>query len=92
MNFHNELPVSGERYFKDFANEIINYDVKRNGETVFSVGGIPNMEYGQKYIHFPINTDIQVGDTLESSNTSLRASQVITETYNGEPSLIKVHY
>ena len=92
MDFNNELPIPGEEYFKDFANEIINYDVKRNDKTVFSAGGIPNMEYGQKYIHFPLNTNIKVGDILESSNTSLRASQVITETYNGKPSLIKVHY
>lgn len=85
----NELPISGEAYFKDFSMDIEEYKFKRTNEVL---KGIPDKEYGKTHIHFPYNSNIVVGDQFHLGDESYQVSDIVIETYNGSPSLLRVHY
>lgn len=84
------LPIPGEQYFRDFAFDAVDYSVERDGAVVASVRGISNSEHGQPYIHIPLGTDIHPGDILVAGNVRFNVRTVEADTYNEEPSLLKV--
>lgn len=83
------LPVSGEQYFRDFAFDAVDYSIEREGAVIASARGLSNSEHGQAYIHVPLGTDIRPGDVLVVGNSRFNVRTVKTDTYNGEPSLLK---
>ncbi len=83
------LPVPGELYFKDFAFDIVDYSIERDGTVIAAVQGLSNNEYGRAYIHVPLGTDIRPGDVLVAGASRFYVRSVETDTYNGEPSLLK---
>lgn len=83
------LPIPGEQYFRDFAFDAVDYSIERNGTVVASARGLSNSEHGRAYIHFPLGTDIRPGDVLVAGNSRFNVRTVETDTYNGEPSLLK---
>lgn len=83
------LPVSGEQYFRDFAFDVVEYSIEREGVMITSARGLSNVEHGAKYIHFLLGTDIRPGDVLIASSSRFNVRTVETDTYNGEPSLLK---
>lgn len=83
------LPILGEQYFRDFAFDTVDYSIEREGTVIASVRGLSNNDHGQAYIHIPLGTDIRSGDVLVAGNTRFNVRTVETDTYNGEPSLLK---
>lgn len=83
------LPVPGELYFQDFAFDVTDYSIEREGTVIASVRGLSNNEHGQAYIHVPLGTDIHPGDILVAGNLRFAVRAVETDTYNGKPSLLK---
>lgn len=83
------LPIPGEQYFRDFAFDAVDYSIEREGIVITTVRGLSNSEHGQAYIHIPLGTDIRPGDVLVAGNSRFSVSTVETDTYNGEPSLLK---
>jgi len=87
-----DLPISGDQYFADFAFDQRCYDVERNGKIVVALNGLPNEEDGETYIHFPLGSDITIGDVLHSDGESLTVTKIDTDCYNEEPELIKAYF
>lgn len=83
------LPIPGEQHFREFAFDAVDYSIEREGTVIASVRGLPNSEHGRSYIHFPLGTDIRPGDVLVAGSSRFSISAVETDTYNGEPSLLK---
>lgn len=83
------LPIPGELYFRDFAFDAVDYSIEREGTVVASTRGLSNSDHGQAYIHFPLGTDIRPGDVLIAGSSRFNVRTVETDTYNGEPSLLK---
>lgn len=83
------LPVSGEQYFRDFSFDTVEYSIEREGNVVAAARGLSNKERGQVYIHVPLGTDVRPGDVLIAENSRFVVRAVETDTYNGEPSLLK---
>lgn len=83
------LPIPGDQYFCDFAFDAVDYSIERVGTVIASVRGISNSDHGQAYIHVPLGTDIRPGDALVAGSSRFIVHTVETDTYNGEPSLLK---
>lgn len=86
------LPVSAKQYFEDFAFSVIDVTVKRNGIVVSVNQGLENKEHGKRYIHFPVDADVQVGDVMEIDSEAFDVLSIEFDTYNGEKQLIKAFY
>lgn len=84
------LPIPGEQYFRDFAFDTVDYSIEREGTVTVSVRGLSNSDCGQAYIHVPLGTDIRPGDVLVAGSSRFIVRTVEMDTYNGEPSLLKV--
>lgn len=87
-----ELPVPASVYFKDFSLGIVKYEVSRENSHIAAIEGLPNEEYGEKYIHFPHGNDIAVGDILTTGNTEYAVRKISIDTYQGTPELLKAVY
>ena len=87
-----EIPIPAEIYFKDFAFDLVKYKVERKGKSIATIEGLPNIESGERYIHFPLGSDIAVGDELCSGTTYLAIRKISIETYQGKPAIIKAIY
>ena len=83
------LPIPGDQYFRDFAFDMVDYSIERGGAVIASVRGLSNSEHGRAYIHVPLGTDICPGDALVAGNSRFIIRAVETDTYTGEPSLLK---
>lgn len=88
------LPVSAETYFKDAAAvmDLIDVTIKRNGNILETTHGVKNRENGKKYIHLPINVDVQVGDGILIEEEDFTVIKIAYDTFNGERQLIKAFY
>ncbi len=84
------LPVPGEQYFRDFAFDTVDYSIERDGAVIASVRGLPNSDHGLAYIHVPLGTDIRPGDSFVAESSRFIIRTVETDTYDGEPSLLRV--
>jgi len=79
-------------HFRDFAFDLVKYNVKRKNSNVATVEGLPDMEDGIRYIHFPYGNDVKVGDVLCSDDLELTITKISIDTYQGKPELLKAHY
>jgi len=84
-----ELPIPGSIYLSDFPSE--RFQVMRNNSLVTEINGVSNFEHGRHYVHFPLNSDIKVGDTMILEGISRKATEIDTDTYLGKPELMKVY-
>ena len=84
------LPVPGEQYFREFAFDTVDYSIEREGTALASVRGLPNSDSGLAYIHVPLDTDICPRDVLVAGNSRFIVRDIETDTYNGEPCLLKI--
>ena len=87
-----EIPIPADVYFRDFAFDVVKYEVKRKGTSIAVVDGLPNEEDGEKYIHIPHGSDVAVGDILLSDGFRTTARKISTDTYQGKPALLKVYF
>jgi len=87
-----EIPVPADVYFRDFAFDVVKYEVKRKGTGIAVVDGLPNEEDGEKYIHLPHGSDVVAGDILHSDGFRATVKKLSTDTYQGKPELLKVYY
>lgn len=79
-----------------FRNLMIDFDVYRNSNLLYTKKGLKNTEKGsnRKYIGFYPDADIQIGDVLSNPNSSIKyyVIDIDTSTYNGEIFQIKAYY
>lgn len=79
-----------------FKNMMIEFQIFRNSVLISTVKGLKNTEKGtnKKYIGFYPDVDIQIGDVLFTSNSSIKyfVIDVDTATYMGEIYQIKAYY
>ena len=79
-----------------FKNMMIEFQIFRNSVLISTVKGLKNTEKStyKKYIGFYPNVDIQIGDVLFTSNSSIKyfVIDVDTATYMGEIYQIKAYY
>ena len=86
------LPVPAKTYFSDFAFDLIEFKIQRDGQTVLTAKGLKNKENGKHYVSFFYGTDVQAGDYLISDDETLCVIELLTDTYNGEKQLINAVY
>jgi len=86
------LPVSAKTYFKDFAFDLVNYDIERNSNIIATLQGLSNKDEGGKHIAFLLPCDIQIGDVLIHEKSRLLVKNIEVDTYNGRPELLKAYY
>lgn len=79
-----------------FRNFMIDFEVYRNSNLLYTKKGLKNTEKGsnKKYIGFYPDVDIQIGDVLSNPNSSVKyyITDIDTSTYNGEIFQIKAYY
>lgn len=86
------LPVSAKTYFKDFAFDLVNYDIERNSNIIATLQGLANKDEGGKHIAFLLPCDIQIGDVLMHENLRLLVKNIEVDTFDGKPELLKAYY
>lgn len=84
-----ELPVSAKTYFDDFSFSLISYKIKRSNSTL---QGLPNDDEYGTHIAFLYGADIQIGDVLFGDGEEFYIKKVKTDTFQGNPELIKAYY
>ena len=57
-----EIPVPASDIFRDFAFALVEYEVVRKGKSFSKLKGLLDIEDGDRYIHFPLDSDVAVGD------------------------------
>lgn len=68
------------------------YSVIRNDNKINDCKGLPNSESGRRYIGFPADYDISVGDILiSSSNEKFYVVDTLVDYWDGEPSQKKAY-
>ena len=87
-----EIPVPASDIFRDFVFDLVEYEVVRKDKSLSKLKGLPDIEDGNRYINFPLGSDIAVGDELRAGTTYLAIRKISIETYQGKPAIIKVLY
>ena len=87
-----DLPVPAKIFFRDFSMDVSDYSVSRRGSPVGVFPGMPNTESGKDYIAFLYGCDVRAGDLLTRGEDVYSVIEVETDTYRGEPSMVKAFY
>ena len=87
-----ELPVPAKVFFHDFSMDVSDYSVSRFGSPVGAFPGMPNEEGRRRYIAFLYGCDVRAGDLLVCGEDEYHVTKVETDTYRGEPSMVKAFY
>ena len=86
-----ELPVPAKTVFSDFSFDLTDYKVERSGETIATLKGLANSDEGGNHISFLYGADVKPGDVLISDEDYI-VKKVKTDTYHGNPELIKAYF
>ena len=86
------LPVPVDMFFNDFAFDLLDYDVKRNGEIIATIKGLKNSDEDGDYIAFKMECDIKFGDALICGSRRHIIKLVDYDHYNGKPAMQKAYY
>lgn len=86
------LPVPAKVFFFDFSFNLVEYQIKRNNQVVSVSKGLKNKSHGKHYVSFLIDTDVKVGDILESDDETFFVSEILYDAYNGEKQIINAVY
>lgn len=87
-----ELPVSAKTYFDDFSFALLSYKIKRSGSVISTLQGLSNDDEYGSHIAFLYGSDIQTCDILSGDGNEYFIKEVKTDTYKGNPELIKAYY
>ncbi len=90
------LPIPVDMYFKDFAMEVLEYNVLNNNNVIGTYQGLSNSDEDGRYIGFKMSDQpqISVGNTLCTID-GLEEYQIIKvsyDRYKGNPELLKAYY
>lgn len=90
------LPIPVDMYFKDFAMEVLEYNVLNNNNVIGTYKGLSNSDEDGTYIGFKMSDQpqISVGNTLCTVD-GLEEYQIIKvsyDRYEGKPELLKAYY
>lgn len=90
------IPISADMLFKDFAMEVLEYDVLDSNSVAGTYQGIPGDDENGKYIGFRMSDQPQIsaGNTLRTADglESCHITSVSYDRYNGNPELLKAYY
>ena len=86
------MPVPADDYFSDFAMDVLEYSVFRDGKQFATYDGLTNKDKNGKYIGFKMACDIRIGDVLEQDGDRYAITAIRHDHYNGEPEMIKAYY
>lgn len=90
------IPISADMLFKDFAMEVLEYDVLDSNSVAGTYQGIPGDDENGKYIGFRMSDQPQIsaGNTLRTADglESYHITNVSYDRYNGNPELLKAYY
>ncbi len=86
------LPIPAKQYFDDFAFDLTDCTIVRDGVEVSKAKGLSNKERGKKYMSFLIGVDIVPGDTLRFNGEAHSVQRIDYDSYNGENQLIKAFF
>lgn len=86
------LPVPAEVLFRDFSFDLHDYTIERDLTVIGTSKGLSDKDEEGQYIGFLVATDIREGDTLILSSHRYNVRFVLTDNYNGGPSLLKAYY
>lgn len=77
-----------------FADKMINFDVYRNSQLIFTVPGLKNTEKNtnKRIVEFFPEVKIQIGDVLINSGISYYITDIDTQTWMGQIAAIKAYY
>lgn len=78
------LPLPANLFFADFKDELQNFSVIRNGNTITTAKGMKD----NNEVMFLFGTDVCVGDTLKGETDLLSVVSIRTESFNGQPQAI----
>ena len=87
-----ELPVSAEQFLKDFAFDLVEWTIERNGKEVGTVKALRNSDEGGEYLGMLYGCDVRPGDRLNNPLVYLDVLHIEVDTYNDAPSLLKVYF
>lgn len=76
----------------NFRNNMIDFEVYRNSELLYTTKGLKNSYQGKVFIEFFPDVDIQVGDVLKNSNINYYVVDIDTQTWQGKIAAIKAYY
>ena len=90
------MPISADMLFKDFAMDVLEYNVLNNNSVAGTYQGIPAKDEDGNYIGFRMadQPQISVGNTLCTID-GLEEYQIIKvsyDRYKGNPELLKAYY
>ena len=86
------LPVSAQQYFDDFAFDLVEYKIFRDGEIACIAKGLTNSDKDGEYVSFLIDTDVQVGDVLQYADGFLSVISLSFDDYEGENQIVNAYY
>lgn len=90
------MPISADMLFKDFAMEVLEYNVLDNNSVAGTYQGIPGDDEHGVYIGFRMSDQPQIsaGNTLRTSDglESYQITKVSYDRYEGKPELFKAYY
>ena len=87
-----DLPIPAKQYFDDFAFDLEDYKIIRGGKGLCTAKGLTNSEKGRPYVSFLVGLDLRVGDVLLHGKDCLSVLDLDTDSYNGEPQIIKAYF
>ena len=90
------MPISADMLFKDFAMDVLEYNVLNNNSVAGTYQGIPAKDEDGNYIGFRMadQPQISVGDTLRTVDDleSYHIINISYDRYEKKPELLKAYY
>lgn len=86
------LPVPAQQYFDDFAFDLVEYKIFRDGEIISIANGLTNSDKNGEYVSFLIDTDVQIGDVLQCADGFLSVIDISFDDYEGEDQIVNAYY
>lgn len=87
----NEMPVSPEQYFSDFAQFVKRYKVFRNGKLLIEAEGLSNEYDDGPVVAFIMPIDIVAGDIIQLEGVSSTVLHVSVDFFASEPAMLIAH-
>ncbi len=90
------LPIPAAMFFKDFASEVLEYNIFNNNNLVATYRGLSNTDEEGDYIGFLFieQPKISVGNTICTIDglEKFQVYKISYDRYNGNPELLKAYY
>jgi hypothetical protein len=86
------LPIPVDMFFSDFAFDLTEYSVRRDGSIMATYKGLTNSDESGQYIAFKMDCDIEFGDILIRGTRCFVVKMIDHDNYDGEPAMLKAYY